>query len=43
MFVDPIKEATEHLNYARKERLYYKAHSHIAKIDYEKIFTRQTQ
>lgn len=31
------KSAVEHLNYARKERIYYKAHSRIAKIDYEKI------
>ena len=31
------KNAVEHLDYARKERLYYKAHSKVAKIDYEKI------
>ena len=32
------KKAVDHLNYARKERIYYKAHSKVAKIDYEKIF-----
>lgn len=32
------KTAVDHLNYARKERIYYKAHSKVAKIDYEKIF-----
>jgi hypothetical protein len=33
------KNAVEHLNYARKERLYYKAHTKIAKMDYEKIIS----
>jgi len=31
------KEALNHLNYAKKERVYYKAHSKIAATDYKRI------